>query len=199
VSDASFDPTEGEGEGEVNSFLQVYVAGASAEMERAEGWMRKLREAGITVTSTWPDVIRKVGAANPMDAPRADRLGWAIDDVRQVVESNVFWLLLPQGKVSAGAYTELGCAIAMTLFSKQAELAGLPAAPYKILVSGVETSIFTALGTHATTDEEAFNSLVAFEAALLEDERRSINAQQAAEAGFSPEMARQLDDIFKPK
>jgi hypothetical protein len=149
--------------------MKVYVAGASSEMERAEKWMAALRQTGIEVTSTWPEVIRKVAealklnpahAANPMDAPREDRAHWAITDLTEVAASTVFWLLLPTGKPSVGAYCELGYAIMVSAAAAQAHALGIPGAPvYQLICSGAEASIFTALAEHYPTDEEAFRAL----------------------------------------
>lgn len=140
--------------------MKVYVAGASSEMERAEKWMAALREVGIEVTSTWPEVIRKVGVANPMDAPRTDRALWAAQDLSEVSGSDVLWFLLPEGRPTAGAYTEFGYAVFMGAAASQARDAGIPGAPlFWIIVSGKETSIFTALADHFVSDEEALDAL----------------------------------------
>jgi hypothetical protein len=140
--------------------MKVYVAGASSEIERAEKWMAALHEAGIEVTSTWPEIIRKVGAANPMDASRNDRALWSAQDLAEVSDSNVFWFLLPEGKPTAGAYTEFGYAVFMGAAASEARNAGIPGAPlFWIIVSGKETSIFTALADHFVSDEEALDAL----------------------------------------
>jgi len=140
--------------------MKVYVAAASSEIERAEKWMTMLRAAGIKVVSTWPEVIRKVGEANPMNGAREERTYWAATDLAEVSTSEVFWFLLPDGKPTMGAYTELGYAVALGAMSQEARNAGIIDAPnYWLVCSGVETSIFTALADHFTTDEEAFRAL----------------------------------------
>jgi hypothetical protein len=151
---------------------KVYVAGASREIARAEGWMQELRAAGIAVVSTWPEVIRKVAeamkldhnvaaAANPMNASREERAGWASVDLNEVGSATIFWLLLPDGKPSEGACTELGCALMLAAASKIAREQGLNAPDYQLVCSGVETSIFTALADHFPTDDAAFAAIIA--------------------------------------
>jgi hypothetical protein len=138
--------------------MKVYIAGASSEMERAEKWMAAARAAGIEVTSTWPEVIRAVGDANPMSASREDRAMWAATDLGEVASADVFWLLL--GKPTAGAYTELGYAVMLGAVAKQARAAGIDDVPdLWIIASSTETSIFTALAHHFETDEDAFHAL----------------------------------------
>ena len=125
--------------------LSVYVAAASSEIARAKAFMTALRALGITVTSTWTDVIEQVGAANPMAAAPADRAVWAQDDLDQVAKAQVLCLLLPPaGVTTIGAWVELGFALA---------LGGTPARP--VLVVGEERSIFTALANHRLPDDAA--------------------------------------------
>jgi hypothetical protein len=138
--------------------MKIYVAAASSEMERAEKWMAALRSAGIEVVSTWPEVIRKVGSANPMGASREDRAMWASTDLAEVSSADVFWLLL--GKPTSGAWVELGYAVMLGAVAKQARLAEIEGVPDLWLIcSGTETSIFSALAHHYATDEEAFRAL----------------------------------------
>jgi hypothetical protein len=142
--------------------MKVYVAGSSGEIERAEKWMASLREAGIEVTSTWPEVIRKVGEANPMTASREDRMLWAAQDLSEVSNATVFWFLLPEGQSTAGAYTEFGYALFLGATAREARALGIGAPQFRVVVSGKETSIFTALAEHFASDEEAFRSLTLF-------------------------------------
>jgi len=205
VSDASFDPTEGEQyEG---SILRVYVAAASSEMERAEKVMQALRDTGITVVSTWPQVIRKVGKANPMDAPRRQRAEWAAQDLTEVAQANVLWLLLPE-KETIGAWIEFGHALMIAAAAERAAAMGLPGAFYRVICSGKERSIFTALVEHFETDDAALDTLNAFEDYLAsgededndeDDEEYEEIVEKTAPSMLSPELERQLNDIFKPK
>lgn len=142
--------------------MNVYVAGASSEIDRCEGFMKRLRVAGVTVVSTWPQVIRKVGAANPMGAPRQDRAGWAAGDLSELSAANVFCFLLPNGKVSEGALVEYGYATCFAAVAREAREAGVSGAPkFQIMVVGKETSIFTALAPHYATEDDAFDAIVA--------------------------------------
>lgn len=139
--------------------MKVYIAGASSEIARAEKWMALARAAKIEVVSTWPGVIRKVGAANPMTASRQDRARWAATDLAEVSNAEAFWFLLPEGKPTAGAYTELGYSVALAAMASQARAMNVEAPIFWIICSGKETSIFTALADHFETDEEALQAL----------------------------------------
>lgn len=127
--------------------MKVYVAAASGEIDRAEHWIAKLREAGIMVTCTWPESVRRVGHANPPEAPHSQRRGWAVQDLTEVDEGNALWVLLPSlGFSTSGAWTELGFAYA------RAKL---------ILMSGKSHSVFTGLADEVhETDRQAFGALV---------------------------------------
>lgn len=140
--------------------MKVYVAGSSGEIERAEKWMAALRAAGFEVTSTWPETIRKVGSANPMTATREQRAMWSAQDLSEVSDAEVFWLLLPEGKPSEGACVEFGYAVMLGATAKEARALGILDAPnFWMIASGVERSIFTALAEHFETDEKAFEVL----------------------------------------
>lgn len=95
----------------------IYVAASSAEIERAEKWSHALRGEGITVTSVWPETIRRVQrerqmkttneASNPPQATVADRRKWSLENVTQIKASELFWLLVPGPEnPSQGAYWE---------------------------------------------------------------------------------------------
>jgi hypothetical protein len=141
--------------------MRVYVAAASSEIERAEKWMARLREAGVEVVSTWPEVIRKVGAANPMEASREERAGWASADLSELSSANVLWLLLPE-KPTSGMWIEYGYGLCFGAVAKEAREAGVEGAPkFQIVSSGIERSIFTALAPNYESDEVAFEMIVA--------------------------------------
>lgn len=127
--------------------MKVYVAGSSAEMPRAEHWVKALREAGITVTSTWTDVITSVGSANPIGVSPEQRRSWSYTDlVVDLGPADWLWFLVPPPSVQTrGAWVELGVAFA---------------ARKSIICSGdTEQSIFCALGIERVSDEEAFAEL----------------------------------------
>ncbi len=95
----------------------IYVAASSAEIERAEKWSKMLRGEGISVTSVWPETIRRVQAeramkstneaSNPPTATVADRRKWSMENVTQIKASEMLWLLVPgPDNPSQGAYWE---------------------------------------------------------------------------------------------
>lgn len=132
------------------NLTDVYVAASSGEMERAKRCMQWLRDAGLNVVSTWPEVIASIGGdANPRDATHSDRLGYATTDLNQVASAGVLWMLAPTptGGSGRGAYVELGYAHG---------LGG------KLLVSSGDTkqSIFTALALEFEDDHAALLHIV---------------------------------------
>jgi len=123
--------------------VRLYLAGSSAEITRAERWSKALAGAGVVVTSAWIANITQVGAANPPEAPQAQREAWASHCLAQISNSGWFWLLNPYGP-SCGAFAELGFAWAQRK---------------TIVVSGGTPglSIFGALGTEFHADQEAYD------------------------------------------
>ncbi len=122
----------------------LYLAGASAEIDRARKWAQALRDADITVLSTWVEVIGKAGAANPADATPEQLTKWTLRDEAEVKSSELLWLLLPaKGVHTVGAYIELGIA---------------RASRKHIVMSGLHRPIFTPVLADASfsSDEEAF-------------------------------------------
>lgn len=123
---------------------KVYLAGASAEIERARFNAQRMREADIHVMSTWVDVIGKVGAANPRDATPEQLTKWTLRDLEEVKAADVLWLQLPAVDVhTIGAWIELGIAYSEGV---------------TVLMSGIHRPIFTPVLAHKhfATDEEAF-------------------------------------------
>lgn len=128
--------------------LSIYVAASSGEIERAKYWMQRLRDAGFTVVSTWPETVEKVGDANPRTAADTDRLCWSLEDLRQVKAADVVWMLAPapSGGSGRGAYVEIGVAHAL----------GKPL----VLSGDTKQSIFCALGVEFAEDIDAFTHIV---------------------------------------
>lgn len=122
----------------------VYVAASSADSDRAKRMMDLVRAAGLTVTSTWLEVIASnAGIANPRDAETQQRFGWSFDDLRQIDSCDLLWFLVPPGdKPTRGAWLEAGYAHGKG----------------KLLVSSGDTkqSIFCALGAEHEDDLDAF-------------------------------------------
>lgn len=132
--------------------MRVYVAGASREMDRCAAAMALVRELGGTITCDWVEAIRAHGPANE-GMTDEDRRSFATEDLKGVSDADVLWLLAPEG-ASAGAWTELGFALALR--STRARLD--PARPMRIVVSGPASarSIFSALA-----DEEIPSDIAA--------------------------------------
>jgi hypothetical protein len=120
-------------------------------MERAKKWMDALRANGITVTSTWCEVIASVGVANPRETPVEQKLVWCLQDLKEVCNSRVFWLLMPSGAHSFGATFEFASFVA----SKEAAIS------IAIVSGDYKRSIFTSFAECVDTDEEAFDAIVA--------------------------------------
>lgn len=123
---------------------KVYLAGASSELARAKMWAEKLRDADIMLTSTWVDVIGRVGAANPANATIEQLTAWTLRDLAEVAEADNLWLLLPAvGVHTVGAYIELGAAYV---------------GGKHIVMSGAHRPIFTPVLAHEhyDADEDAF-------------------------------------------
>jgi hypothetical protein len=87
---------------------KVYVAGASAEIERARKVRDQLLALGMDCTSSWMRNIDKEGKSNPTDATPEKYAEWALADT---AEADVFLLLLPAKEIqTVGAWVELGAA-----------------------------------------------------------------------------------------
>ncbi len=128
----------------------VYVAGSSAEIDRARKWILALQEKGVIVNSTWTDNVKKVGEANPRDASNEDKQAWCLKDVREAIGSSVMWLLMPSGPHSFGAAFEMG------FFSALAD----PEIQQSIVSGDYKRSIFTSFSDRFDTDEQAFDAIV---------------------------------------
>lgn len=133
----------------MSDVLRIYVAGSSDERERAKKWMQRLRDfPGVfEVVSAWCDVIdgEQHGVGNPRTASTEDRKRWAMQNVDQITEADVFWFLVPAVGHGRGGYFESGFAFGQM----------------KLLFSGdTKQSVFCALGYEFTTDEEAFDFIL---------------------------------------
>jgi hypothetical protein len=124
--------------------LRVYVAGSSSDIERAERWIKSLRQRGIVVTASWPEMVRQNGA-EPRSVDAATRARWAMDDLAAIAHADVFWMLVPPAdEPTIGAWIGFGFAqrSATTIFSGDTR----------------QTS-FTALGEEYETDDAAFDRI----------------------------------------
>lgn len=142
---------------------KVYVAGSSAELERAERAIAELEAAGIVVTSTWPLNVRDQGGiANPTEAPRDLRQRYSTSCLGQLRDADLLWVLVPdRAAPTIGAWVEYGYAIA---FNKQ------------IVFSGdTRQSIFCSLGLEFASDERAHAYIVS----AVDEELRSAQLRVA--------------------
>lgn len=89
--------------------LVVYVAGASAELERATSAINLLGAAGFEVALDWTAHIRELGSA-PGSAEL--RRAHAIEDEEAIERCGLLWLLVPHAG-TRGAWWEAGTARAL--------------------------------------------------------------------------------------
>lgn len=90
--------------------MKIYVAGASKEIEKIEGFIERLRMAGHTITFDWTVAVRQVGDASPDDGDI--RKASARADLDGVENCHIFWLVKPSVEsTSTGAWVELGFAL----------------------------------------------------------------------------------------
>lgn len=132
--------------------MKVYIAGSTAEIDRAKSWGARLQRFGIEVISTWTTVVGEHGC-NPRDASLQQRRTWALDDIDQIRQADLFWLLVPAlDRPSRGAWFELG--VAWTLIA--------PGCKQLIASGDTRQSIFCALaGREFDDDVDAFIEIVA--------------------------------------
>lgn len=90
--------------------MRLYIAGGSDELEIAEHYISKARQAGAVITFDWPANIRAVGNANP--ASVEDKRPHADECANAVRSAQCVWALMPRNK-SEGMFYELGIAYAL--------------------------------------------------------------------------------------
>lgn len=111
----------------------IYVAGASAQIELIELYMDKLRVAGWTITFDWTVPVREVGNASPDDLEI--RRSAALADLEGVFTARVLWLAQPDtSSTSTGAWVELGAAITKRVLAER--FVGVAIGPVTVVVSG---------------------------------------------------------------
>lgn len=137
--------------------LSVYVAGGSAEIERARAAVALLETASetlpIEVVSTWIGAIEAAGTANEGLSQAARRIA-ARTCLEEVREADVFVLLVPHSPSGIGCGVEVGYAMALRDEN--------PLHAPRLIASGcTERTIFAAL-----CDEEYIYDWQAVEAVL---------------------------------
>ena len=124
--------------------INVYVAGASRNKERARAFMDRVRaEPTMILTHDWVADIDAADAAckTDRDFDTAARLRFAEADLDGLAEADVAVFLLEAEPMSRGSYVELGYAIAVR------EVCGPSDIKPRIIVSGGgRRSIFTVPG-----------------------------------------------------
>lgn len=87
---------------------KIYVAGASAEVDRAILVCTALRAAGHEIAYDWPMKVKQHG---PMTRDAAMMTQIGREELAAVLSADVFWLLTPTSN-STGSWVELGVALA---------------------------------------------------------------------------------------
>lgn len=91
---------------------KIYVAGASREKDLCKGYMKRLREAGFDVVSTWPEAIEGEGGKTDAELSIDDKIKYAHQDLAQLESADLFWLITPRHEhPTKGAWIELGFAL----------------------------------------------------------------------------------------
>lgn len=139
--------------------IRIYVAASSSafEADRVTAAFDMIRnEPGMELAMDWVREIQVQGGAN-LCKPEAMRLHTVTEIMKAVRGADVLWLLLPpEDAPTAGAWAELGAAIAFSSVG-----AG---PPKKLISSGTDVdryrSIFTAAcREHFASDVQAFSAI----------------------------------------
>lgn len=94
------------------SRLVVYVAGASAEVQRCERFMRAVRGIGCEVAHDWTAEV--LGEDRPDHAiPDVEARQYVSTDLLGVARSDVLVVLVPYDYTTVGAWVELGYALGL--------------------------------------------------------------------------------------
>lgn len=90
--------------------MKIYVAGASAEIERARRVIAELRARGIEVPGDWPAIVDAHNGRTNHGLTDDERRSAARACMRAAVDCDVFLLLVPHAQ-TIGAWVELGAAL----------------------------------------------------------------------------------------
>ncbi len=88
----------------------IYVAGASKELDRCKHWIKALADEGFRITCDWTKAVEKYGSQGDGLTDPELRM-FARQDLRGVDEAHVLWVLAPQQSPSKGAWIEFGYAL----------------------------------------------------------------------------------------
>lgn len=92
--------------------LKIYIAGASAELHRAENAIAFARRTSCEVTLDWPPFIRAHGGDMKDNRSGMERAKNALDDIDAVIAADVLWCLIPKEQTK-GMWCELGAALSL--------------------------------------------------------------------------------------
>ena len=132
----------------------LYIAGASAEVERAAYWIKRCKDIGIHITFDWTAEVlaRKTLGIHDKDLSHDERQKYATLDRRAINKADCMWLLVPPKAVhSTGCWWELAWAQSMSL-------------DFGVVASGKHEDIQKCIFLEFTDrifneDEVAFNSI----------------------------------------
>lgn len=158
----------------------VYVSAAAtpACAARVAAAITALRRDGFTVTSTWPEVIAKVGESNPRDASALERREWSVQDLTEVDDADALWFLVPEPPVvTRGAWVEAGYA-----YERSKHL---------VFSGDTRQSVFCALGHEFETDEAALAHL----RRIRDGARIAAGLRELAEVAPEPHGLEHLFDL----
>jgi hypothetical protein len=132
--------------------MRIYLAAGSSEIETAEAYAASLRARGHTITHDWMDNVRKVGEANPRDAPIDLKAEWVRLNLDGLNRAKLVWFLLPV-KPSFGLAFELGVAHGI-----EGSTLSMGAVDRRLVVSGDWRATIQTAVAHSRFDthEEAF-------------------------------------------
>ena len=143
---------------------RIYVAGASANIEEIESYIKKLKGAGWTISFDWTVKVREAGDASP-DDPVIRRQA-ALADLEGVTTADVVWLVQPAPtSTSTGAWVELGSALTIRDVRKwvveRFKLTlpeGLPVGPIVVASGSSKKCIFSDLADYRfQSNDDAFD------------------------------------------
>lgn len=119
--------------------LRVYVAGESADLVRAERFIRRVQaDERMRCTLDWVAEVRATRVPES-ELPNAQRLARAHADLRAIVDADVVVVLVSDVCQSRGVWVELGVCLGL----REANPGN---APEVIVSGGARQSIFTAYG-----------------------------------------------------
>lgn len=99
----------------MSQIRSAYVAASSRQMAEAESMMDALRERGIRITVDWVVHVRADGSAN-RGLSEGQRRAAAEHDLLGVECADIVVLLVPpEGVPTAGAWVEIGYALALQI------------------------------------------------------------------------------------